>query len=108
MSTSPPPTDDSEQPPNGQSEQRQPEQPGGKRKRGRPPKWPAERRIEPIYEGRMSFGPGDPHPMNKQVDEARRLRQEIIEQLAQVQQLVIELGELDDASEAITREEQAV
>jgi hypothetical protein len=46
--------------------------------------------------------------MNKQVDEARRLRQEIIEQLAQVQQLVIELGELDDASEAITREEQAI
>jgi hypothetical protein len=46
--------------------------------------------------------------MNKQVDEARRLRAVIIEQLGQVQQLVNELGELDDASEAISREEQTV
>jgi hypothetical protein len=109
----PPPADDSDLPSDEQGDQQQqPEPPAAgapaKRGPGRPTKWDATRRIEQIYEGRMSFQPGDSHPMDKQLDEAHRLRQEIIEQLAQVQQLVTELAELDDASVTISREEQAV
>lgn len=91
----------------GDQDQQQAELPT-KRKRGRPPKWPRERRIDPIFEGRMSFKPGDPHPMDAQLEEAQRLREAITEQLAQVQGLVIELVELEDAGAAISREEQAI
>jgi hypothetical protein len=122
MST-PPPTD-GEQPPDDQDGQQQPEQPGedqalmgavsqderaAKRKqRGRPPKWPKERRIPLIYEGRMSFQPGDEHFMDKQIEEARRLSEEITEQLAQVQQLVIDLNTFDSPGAWISEEEAAI
>src|SRR6266496_297057 len=104
----PPPTEDDGQPPDGQGDQRQPEPPGGAARRGRPPKWAKERRIPPIYEGRMSFQPGDPHFMDKQIDEAQRVREEITEQLAQVQQLVIDLNNFDNPSAWISQEEAAI
>src|SRR5258708_3285441 len=75
---------------------------------GRPPKCPGGGRIPFVKGGGMSFKPGDPHAMDAQLDEARRLREAIVEQLAQVQALVVELSQLDDASEAISREEQAI
>lgn len=75
---------------------------------GRPRKWPKERRIQPIYEGRMSFQPGDKHPMDAQIEQARDLREDIIGELAELQELMVHLAGLDDASEAISREEQAV
>ena len=87
-------------------------QPGAqsaKRKAGRPRKWPqGPRRIPPIYEGRMSFQPGDAHPMNAQFEEARQLREAIGAQLAEVQALVVQLGELEDASVAVSREEAEI
>ena len=79
-----------------------------KGKPGRPRKWKGDRRIDTVYEGRMSFQPGDKHPMDAQLEEARRLREAVTEQLAQVQGLVIELGQLEDAGEAISREEKAI
>jgi hypothetical protein len=79
-----------------------------KRKAGRPRKWQGGRRIDPIYEGRMSFQPGDKHPMDAQLEQARMLGEAITEQLAQVQGLVIELAQFEDAGEAISREEQAI
>ncbi len=85
----------------------QAEQPA-RRKPGRPRKWEQGRRIDPIREGRMSFRPGDKHPMDAQLEEARRLREAITGQLAQVQGLVIELGQLEDVGEAISREEKAI
>jgi len=56
----------------------------------------------------MSFQPGDPHFMDKQIDEAQRVREEITEQLAQVQQLVIDLNNFDNPSAWISQEEAAI
>jgi hypothetical protein len=56
----------------------------------------------------MSFKPGDPHPMDAQLEEARQLREALVEQIAQLQAVVVELSELDDPSEVISREEIAI
>jgi hypothetical protein len=44
----------------------------------------------------MSFQPGNDHPMDAQLTEARNLRQEIIAQIEEVQSIVAELAALDD------------
>ncbi|EFH79649.1 hypothetical protein [Ktedonobacter racemifer] len=98
-----PPIDDQGQEPPPQEEQ------PTTRKRGRPRKWTREqRRIEPVGEGRMSFKPGDPHPMDAQIEEAGQLREAITQQLEQLQGLVHDLAQLDDPGAAISREEQAI
>lgn len=84
------------------------EQPPTKKRPGRPRKWPEGRRIPLVKEGRMSFQPGDKHPMDAQTDLARDLREAIKAELAELQGLMLKLAELDDTSEAISREEQAV
>ncbi len=89
-----------------QDQQAEPRQ--ARRRPGRPRKWGEQRRIEPIYEGRMSFKPGDPHPMDAQVEEAQKLREAIREQIEALQGLMIELGKLEDPGVAVSQEEQAI
>src|SRR5947199_8107188 len=87
---------------NNEAEQQQ------KRQRGRPRKWPKERRIPPIREGRMSFKPGDAHPMDAQLDQASELREAIKEEIAELQEILRSLEELSDPTEVISREEEEV
>ncbi len=90
-------------------DQSQPQaEPRTKATRGRPRKWTGDRRIGKVYEGRMSFKPGDPHPMDTQIEEARSLREAIVAQIAVLQGLVVELEQLDDPGVAISREEQGI
>jgi hypothetical protein len=46
--------------------------------------------------------------MDAQIDEARRLREEITKELAQVQQLFSKLAEMEEASGSMSSEEQAI
>lgn len=67
------------------------------RKRGRPEKKKAERRIEPSGEGRLSFERGDYHTLDVQLSEARTIGKELTAAAAQLPELLAQLVEYQQA-----------
>lgn len=86
---------------------------GGAR-RGRPPRSQAQReqakqrRIPKSGKGRLKFIPGLPHVMDGEIQEARRLREQLLEELTQISKSIAALDQADDPGQEIGAEERAL
>lgn len=76
------------------------------KKRGRPEKPKAERRIEPSGEGRLSFERGDYHTLDVQLGEARTIGKELTTAAAQLPELLAQLVEYQQAPMRLAEEDE--
>lgn len=68
----------------------------------------SERRIEPSGEGRISFRPGDKHPLDVQFKEARRVKEQLVEQLERFTELLHALAPLEEIAGRFENEDEAL
>jgi hypothetical protein len=76
------------------------------KKRGRPEKPKAERRIKSSSEGRLRFKQGDPHALDVQLDEARRVGQQLTAAAEPLPALVASLEEYQQAPARLAAEDE--
>ena len=76
------------------------------KKRGRPEKPKAERRIKPSGEGRLRFKQGDPHTLDVQLDEARRVGQQLTAAAEPLPALVVALEEYQQVPTRLAVEDE--
>ncbi len=68
----------------------------------------SERRIEPSGEGRISFRPGDKHPLDVQFKEARRAKEQLAEQLEHFTELLHALVPPEEIADRFEAEDEAL
>lgn len=76
------------------------------RKRGRPKKPKAERRIKPSGEGRLIFKQGDSHTLDAQFGEARAIGKELTAAAAQLPELLAALEEFQQVPARLAAEDE--
>jgi hypothetical protein len=67
-----------------------------------------ERRIQPSGRGRISFRPGKEHPLDVQIEEASRAKEQLDEQLTHFAEALHSLAPLEAISSRIAAEDQAL
>lgn len=68
----------------------------------------SERRIEPSGEGRISFRPGEKHPLDVQFEEARRAKAQLAEQLERFAEMLHALAPLEEVADRFEAEDEAL
>jgi hypothetical protein len=77
-------------------------------RRSRPRQSRSERRIQPSTEGRISFHPGKEHPLDVQMKEARRAKDQLAEQLEHFAELLHALSPLEEVTDRFEAEDEAL
>ena len=77
-----------------------------RRSRSRQPR--SERRIERSGEGRISFRPGEKHPLDVQFKEARRAKEQLAEQLERFTEMLHALAPLEEIADRFEADDEAL